>query len=84
MNLIRRFFLMFGLAKEPTIDSITSPMAKIVAKLESYAQEQTKRAETDAEAADRLVAKSVDEARAAKEAMSLAGRYATLTMSPAE
>lgn len=85
MTVISRILILLGLKSEPSIESITSPMAAIVRKLESYAVEQTKRAEEDAKRADELIEKSRKENACARDARNMADRYSALTATvPAE
>lgn len=79
MNIIDTILKLLGLKKEPTIESITSPMAKIVSRLEQYAVEQSKRAEADEKLAAELIEKSRRESACATDARCLADRYSSLT-----
>lgn len=81
MNTLQKILKLLGLIKEPTIESITSPMARIVTKLENYAVEQSRRAEADERLAAEMAEKAKREAACACDARALADRYLSLTIS---
>ena len=80
MTLLMKLLVALRLRKEPTIETITSPMGKIVAKLTAYAEAQKAQADLDAEAALKLKEQSDAEAKAAQEALALSARYSALTV----
>jgi hypothetical protein len=83
--MIENLLKLLGLWKEPTIETITSPMAQIVRKLEDYALAQSVRAEADEKLAADLIRKSREESARATDARCLADRYSALTLAvPAE
>ena len=78
--LILKLLIVLGLKREDSIETITKPMAAIVSKLTSYAEEQVKRSEADKVAAEELLKKSKAEGAAAADAVALASRYSALTI----
>lgn len=75
MNPITRILVKLGLMKEPTIETIVSPISKIQANLEAYAADQARRAEIEAENASKLLETSKKRSTAAFDARALAERY---------
>lgn len=75
MNPITRLFIKLGFIKEQTIQTIVSPISKIQAKLESFAADQAKLAEFEAENTSKLIEASKKRNGAAREARELAERY---------
>lgn len=85
MSIITKILELLGMKKEESIESITSPMVKIVTKLENYAVKKSQQAEADEQRARALKAKAEQEIACAIDARALADRYSTLTSSvPAE
>lgn len=80
MNLLKVLLTVLGLKRETSIDSITKPMSKIVAKLENFAVAQADAAKTAEQRASELAAEAAERVAAAKQAEALASRYSSLTL----
>jgi hypothetical protein len=77
LNLI---LALLGVKRNASIEAIVKPMAVIVKRLETFAEEQEKCSCKNAERADELLKKAKSEGAAATDARQLASRYSTLTL----
>jgi len=80
MRIVIALLKTLGLYREPTIDSITSPIGKIVDRLNAFAAEQNTLADSNRIAATNLLTQAHTASAAATHAFALADRYADLTL----
>lgn len=80
MKSFKKFLAYLGLIKEPSIATITRPMATVAKKLEAFAEEQAELSLAETERADKLREQAEERAAAANEARTLSSRYSTLTV----